>query len=286
LSPGHTRDMRKYTRVSEVLAFCGSRTMQAPQEAAALAGKEGRSLCCHHGCHLVILSSCIVELTAMPVQAGIREPSQRAAATAQRSEVSPQRAQQALLSRESRGEALYVREALTGSAVVEAAQSLVVLGDVPDGAVLRSDGDIIVFGGCASPPQRPPRHGQGICAGLRPPLTLPSPDGARGTTCDAAREQGLGAGAQAARGGARRRGRRARRAGRRAHAGAAAAQHRGRRCARPAFEVLTQRWLLCARQALPVPSHRCALWPEQPLRADFTPRRPGFQYAALPGGAR
>ncbi len=134
--------------------------MHAAQEAAAVTGEEGRSLCCHHGCHLVILSSCIVKLMAMPVQAGTREPSQGASATAQRSEVSPPRAQQALLGGESRGEALYVREPLTGSTVVEAAQSLVVLGDVPDGAVLRSDGDIVVFGGCASAPPHPPHAAQ------------------------------------------------------------------------------------------------------------------------------
>jgi len=39
----------------------------------------------------------------------------------------------------------------------------------------------------------------------------------------------------------------------------------------PAPGALTQRWLPCARQALPVPSHGSALWREQPLHADSKP---------------
>ncbi len=51
------------------------------------------------------------------------------------------------------GEALYIREALTATSVVNGAGSLVVLGDVPRGATASFGGDVLVFGQCACPLQ-------------------------------------------------------------------------------------------------------------------------------------
>ena len=53
----------------------------------------------------------------------------------------------------SLGEALYIREALTATSVVNGAGSLVVFGNVPRGAIASSGGDVLVFGQCACPLQ-------------------------------------------------------------------------------------------------------------------------------------
>lgn len=68
------------------------------------------------------------------------------------------------------GQALYIREALTATSVVNGAGSLVVLGDVPRGATASSGGDVLVFGRCACPLQDTNAGLRSLSINLTPPL--------------------------------------------------------------------------------------------------------------------
>lgn len=162
------------------------------------------------------------------------------------------------------GEALYIREALTATSVVNGAGSLVVLGDVPRGATASSGGDVLVFGQCACPLQDTNAALRIYSGNPTPPLLSSEPVRAR-----------FDAVSQAAGRGARWRGRQPGGAHRCARAVAAAAEHCWRWCERNlkavavcslgASALRSRAWHLkealvcsCLQQRTPVITRRCS----------------------------